>query len=200
MSKIAEALAKAKERTGTTTAPFLTGRSGPPGLPPPTPGNKDALLRKARRTQLFWLVLTSVAAVITGFVLWQRLAPEKRPATAPAGAQPASSPSTAHAPTSTAPVPTPSAPAAAHVATTAPAGAQPAPAPARAIPPNAELYNTINTLVISAVLPGAQPRLMHKGRIVQVGEPIEGELVFAGLQDGQLMFTDRRGAVYLRRY
>ncbi|MBC8012367.1 MAG: hypothetical protein H7067_19980, partial [Burkholderiales bacterium] len=78
--------------------------------------------------------------------------------------------------------------------------AQPAPTPVRVVPPNAELYRTVNTLVISAVLPGDQPRLMHKGRIVQVGDTLEGELIFAGIQDGQLVFNDRRGAIYVRRY
>lgn len=198
MSKIAEALAKAKERTGTTTAPFLVGPPGGGGLLPPVPSNKEALLRKARRTQRFWLILTSVVAVITTFLIWQRLTPDKARATAVVPS----------APPVSAPAPEPAAPAHAPLAlpppktdpaatTTAPAAA---PAPARVVPPNAELYRTVNALVISAVLPGDQPRLMHKGRIVQIGDNVEGELVFAGIQDGQLVFNDRRGAIYIRRY
>lgn len=192
MSKIAAALAKAKERTGTTTAPFLVGTPGGGGLLPPASGEKEALLRKARRTQRFWLILTSVVAVITTFLIWQRLTPDKSRATAVASSPPPLS----------APASEPAAPAHAPLALPPPKNdpAGTTPAPARVVPPNAELYRTVNALVISAVLPGDQPRLMHKGRIVQIGDTVEGELVFAGIQDDQLVFNDRRGAIYVRRY
>ena len=76
-------------------------------------------------------------------------------------------------------------------------GAGPA---APAVEPRADTYRTVNELVITAVLPGEKPRLMYQGRIVNAGEPVGEELVFAGVQDGQVVFNDRRGAIYVRRY
>ena len=194
MSKIAEALVKAKERTGTTIAPFFA--AGSTGAPPPPPVDqaKEKALRKARNTQRFWVALLSVAAVLTLLVIWNRLNSE-----APHGAPVAAAPSPAPSPAAK---PEP----AAH--------AQPAPATppkpettplvlspsASSAAPRLEIYNVVNALVITAVLPGERPRLMYKGRIVAVGEPVEGELVFAGVQDERLVFNDRRGAIYTRRY
>lgn len=190
MSKIAEALAKAKERTGTTTAPFLVpGGVGASNPDAPEAKAKAKALRKARNTQLFWIILLSVSAVLTALVIWNRLKtaallPSEPPVVASDPA-PAESPPIVAAPGPVTP-------------TSGPVSTVPVTNTAAA--PRADLYNTVNALVITAVLPGESPRLMHQGRIVAVGEPVEGELVFRGVQDGKLVFQDRRGAVYLRRY
>ncbi len=120
----------------------------------------------------------TIAGLGTAFLLWDRLRPE----------DPAPSP-----PPRTAARPTPSP---APVATPATADAPPA-APAA---PRVEIQNAVNALVITAVLPGERPRLMYRGRIVAIGEPVAENLVFAGVRDGLLLFTDARGASYSRRY
>ena len=191
MSKIAEALVKAKERTGTTIAPFFTtGSAGTPALPPVDEAKAKAL-RKARNTQRFWVALLSVAAILTFLVIWNRLHSDAPPGPSvanpppPAAAKPESAPATQVPTAATPKVETP--------------GRDPSAAASSAVP-RIETYNAVNALVITAVLPGERPRLMYKGRIVAVGEPVEGELDFAGVQDDRLVFTDRRGAVYTRRY
>lgn len=186
MSKISEALAKAKERTGKTLAPFS------PGDRPHSPA-REAALRQARRARRFWAVLLPLAVALTATLLWQRLGTqddEPAPAASSDPQAPAAGPASpaGHAPVA----PSPGAGTRPAPATTVPAG----PAPA----PRAELHRQVAALVITAVQPGEPPRLLYQGRVVPVGETVEGELVFAGLQDGQIVFRDRRGAAYLRRY
>jgi hypothetical protein len=186
MSKIAEALAKAKERTGTTTAPFLIGQTG---LIAAQEKAKQEALRKARNHQRLWVALLSVAAVLTTVMLWTQFGASNAKQNAPmvaAAQQPAPAP---------APPPEPAGPPA--LVLPARNGAGPA---APAVEPRADTYRTVNELVITAVLPGEKPRLMYQGRIVNAGEPVGEELVFAGVQDGQVVFNDRRGAIYVRRY
>lgn len=182
MSKIAEALAKAKERTGNTTAPFLPGQ-----IPTETTRAKakQDTLRKAAHHERKWLILLSITALLAAALFWTNrdTATAKPPRTTP-GPAPIKSPE-----------PEPSAPAA--LALPPRNGAAPAfPTPE----PRTDTYRTVNELVISAVLPGEKPRIMHQGRIINAGEDITAELIFAGIQDGQIVFNDRRGAIYLRRY
>jgi hypothetical protein len=66
--------------------------------------------------------------------------------------------------------------------------------------PRLELQTMVNGFVFSAVMPGERPRLMFHGRIVGVGERVSGEIVFAGIHEGRLVFNDAQGAIYLRRY
>jgi hypothetical protein len=195
MSKIAEALAKAKERTGHTTAPFM---SGAPVTPVAVSEKKAAALRKARRLQRFWLVLSSVALVLTAFILWERFGDIEPPeavknTTTPSGevSSPVSERPSRLELVTEAPVPvvlpTENAGEAGSVAGTAPEA-------------RGELQAVVNAWVFTAVMPGERPRLMYKGRIVGVGERVEGELVFAGIHDGRLVFNDAQGAIYQRRY
>ncbi len=188
MSKIAEALAKAKERTGTTTAPFLTGQTAQIAAQQKA---KQEALRKARNHQRLWLILLSVAAVLTAVMLWTQLGSpqEELPPLAAAATRP---PEPAPAPE-----PTTATEAPAVLALPPRAGGTPAEAGPE---PRADTYRMVNELVITAVLPGEKPRLMYQGRIINAGETVADELIFAGVQDGQVVFNDRRGAIYLRRY
>jgi hypothetical protein len=197
MSKIAEALAKAKERTGHTAAPFMTGATA---LPAEILARKEAALRRARRLQRFWLLLSSVALVLTGFILWTQFSQEDYaggrdvPAAGAQVSEPApnslvqssrielvtEAPVPVVLPTETSEVPESG------------EGAGPA--------PRLELQTMVNDFVFTAVMPGERPRLMFNGRIVGVGERVAGELVFAGIHHGRLVFNDAQGAIYLRRY
>lgn len=197
MSKIAEALAKAKERTGHTAAPFMTGSTA---LPAEVLAKKQAALRRARRLQRFWLVLSSVALVLTGFILWTEFSDEDFAGGrgAPAAGVQVSEPAQ-HSPVQSsrielvteAPVPVVLPTETSEVPESG-EGAGPA--------PRLELQTMVNGFVFTAVMPGERPRLMFNGRIVGVGERVAGELVFAGIHDGRLVFNDAQGAIYLRRY
>ena len=197
MSKIAEALAKAKERTGTTTAPFLTGAHPPGGGVPLDPAKADKLSR-ARMRQRFWIILLSIATVLTALLIWKQLKEVRaEPDSSVAPPPPANPPSTGgDAPSRpTPPLPDPATP-----APPLPPAEPAAPAVNPAAAPRAELHTLVNNLAITAVLPGEKPRLMYKGRIVNVGETVENDLVFAGIREGRLVFIDSRGAPYSRRY
>lgn len=203
MSKIAEALAKAKERTGHTTAPFM---SGAPVASPESLAKKEAALRRARRIQRFWMALSTVALVLTVIIIWTRLDDVKpglvTPPSSGSGAQAAADTSRGGA----TPVALPAVPSSrvesvgdVPVAVVLPSDKDDAGA-ADKVAPRVELQAEVNALVFSAVMPGERPRLMYKGRIVGAGDRVEGELVFAGVHDGRLVFNDARGAIYLRRY
>lgn len=182
MSKIAAALAKAKERTGTTTAPFITDQVAQRAA---LEKAKQESLRKANKRQHRWIVLLSIAAMLTAGLFWEKL---KQPAVTPPQVIPEPAPVKEPEPEPVQPPPLNLPPrdgAAATMATPE---------------PSSDLYLSVNELVISAVLPGEKPRIMHQGRIINVGEKISGELVFAGVQDGQIVFNDQRGAIYLLRY
>lgn len=186
MSKIAEALAKAKERTGTSTAPFIAGH--PPSVPGGGPSDPATarILKKARDRQRVWIALLTVAVALTAFVLWDQLR-GVRDLLAKDEAQP-ELPVDAN-PYSTDPFASP-----------VDAADAPASPPANLAAPRPELYDTVNLLVITAVLPGERPRLMYEGRIIAVGDTVSGELTFAGIHEGRVIFRDQRGALYARRY
>lgn len=176
MSNIAEALAKAKERTGTTSAPFLL----PNVARPVAPIKNDAVLRKARIHHGFWVALLSLALVGTAFVIREKLNSVEAYGPGDTAAQTAGVPQENHGTGSPTAVSTPV---------------------ARDLPATREdLYRTVNELVFTAVLPGEKPRLLYQGRIINIGEAVEGQLVFAGTHDGLIEFTDRRGARYTLRY
>jgi pyruvate/2-oxoglutarate dehydrogenase complex dihydrolipoamide acyltransferase (E2) component len=186
MSDIAQALAKAKERTGHTTAPFLASGVGPsPAGARPTAS--EIALRKARARQRFWVTLVIIALPLTGFVLWMRLGDEDAASKAAAGPVPAGAESVvaSHPPATAEPArPAPSGPPAVNPAAT----------------PDVRLIAAVNELSISAVIPGNPTRIMLSGRVVRAGDVAEGELVFVGIADGMLQFSDSRGALYTRRY
>lgn len=217
MSKIAEALAKAKEQTGHTTAPFLRGEA--PANSGTISDTKLAILRKAKRARIFWMVLAPCSLALTLFVLWSRWdeifpaapAPAPEPAAPGLSAPVKTTPTQAAAPEQAevvahtgrvvvdAPVAVVLPPAPDPTASAAGPTDAPAPPPP-AIPPRPEIAVAVGNLVFTAVMPGEKPRLMYRGRVVGVGERVEGEIIFAGIVNGSLVFNDSRGAVYTRRY
>lgn len=188
MSKIAEALAKAKERTGGTAAPFM---GGAPILTAEAAAQKKASLRRARRRQRFRLILSAGALLATALILWLRFEDELRvKPVSTSGAESASeAPASAESPRRVEPV-----------NQAPPTVILPSTEGGMAIEPRLTTQGEVDALVFSAVMPGERPRLMYRGRIVNVGERVAGELVFAGIHDGRLVFNDAQGAVYLRRY
>jgi hypothetical protein len=211
MSEIADALAKAKERTGHPSAEFLTG--GEIGARLPSVERKAALLKQARLRQRFWLVLSSVALVLTALLIGYRvveireeLAAEEMatvavPVVAPAAVQSGpqvwtlESPPPAvvnqvermdHAPVAVVLPPVAENTDGVHAA--------------HVVPPRADFQAQINGWSFAAVMPGERPRLMFQGRVVGVGQRVEGDIVFAGIQGEWLVFNDNRGAIYQRRY
>jgi hypothetical protein len=172
MSDIIQALAKAKERAGHPSPPFAAPGSSQ------VPTNRAFILGRARNTRRFWIILACVSLPLTAFVLWMRLA--EFGISIPSFTRPAthisSSPSSS-----------------------ASSGSRPAPVVVEPLQ-DPTLAQTVARLPISAVLRGNPPRIMLGSKVVRVGELAEGELVFAGMVEDQLKFTDARGAVYLRRY
>ncbi len=172
MSQIAQALAKAKERT---TAPFaVPGAHGQAAKPAAAP--------KVKNTQRTWVILLSIVIVFGGLSMWYsgryKLEPEAVDAGTNPGAATASSQTGAGA--------------GAGATASNPANLEPVVRP--------EVQDAINALVISAVMPGQQPRIMLQGRVVAVGQPIDENVVFSGIKADRLLFTDTEGAVYTRRY
>lgn len=191
MSDIAQALAKAKERVGHTTAPFLAGKAVP-SMPAVSP-EREAAIRKARRTQRFWLTLICVALPLTAFVLWSNLsrAPSVTvPMALSDGASPGASvqatTETAR-PAASGPTPVPTAASSVTTATASPS-----------LRP--DIAATVASLVVSATLSGENPRVVIAGKSYRVGDTVQGEIRFVGIADGQLRFADSRGAVYVRRF
>lgn len=181
MSEIAQALAKAKERTGQTAAPFLgAGPSAPPFAADRSAASTTAL-RQARNRQRFWLIVGLVALPLTGFIVWTQL----RGLAAP--------------PPASAPHKTNGELAAGSPPPTSPAGSA-ASLPARAPTPRPELTQAVANLAISAVTPGDPARIVVAGRVIRAGQNVDGGLTFAGIVDGHLHFTDAAGALYTRRY
>jgi hypothetical protein len=65
--------------------------------------------------------------------------------------------------------------------------------------PRAGIQAVVDQLSFTAVIPGASPRLMYEGRVVNVGEGLAGELIFQGMEGEVLIFKDRFGAEYRRK-
>lgn len=172
MSQIAEALAKAKERTGKGV---LAAPEGAASLSP------DQVERDARRRQRLWVLVLAAALPLTGFVLWAKLRDDT------VVAPPAAPAATANAGTQAGGPEWPSAPSPS--------------APAVQIPvQNPQTVQLVAGLAISAVMPGDPARIMLAGRVVRAGDAIDGGLVFSGVAEGQLRFTDANGVLYTRRY
>jgi hypothetical protein len=172
MSQIAQALAKAKEHT---TAPFAAPGSH-------AHAGKAVVAPKIKNTQRIWVVLLSFVIVFGGLSMWYsgrtKLEPEGVDAVANAGQGDA------------------------NAMTGAGAGASASGSSARNLEPVArqDVQDAINALVISAVMPGQQPRIMLQGRVIEIGQPIDGTIVFSGIRADHLFFTDTVGVVYTRRY
>ena len=210
MSEIADALAKAKERTGQTTTEFLAG--GLEGARARAE-KKEAMLRQARLRQRFWLVLSSVALVLTALLIGYRVVEMRaelaaeRVVIAPVS-DPAVTQVSAGGAVWTRESPPPAVVNQVERVDQAPimvvlppaAADEPGVAPVRGVSPRADLQSQINGWSFSAVMPGERPRLMYQGRVVGVGQRVEGEIVFAGIQNEWLVFNDSRGAIYQRRY
>jgi hypothetical protein len=181
MSQIAQALAKAKERTGQTAAPFLA-----PGAPAPvSPAERATVsataLRQAKNRQRFWMILGLVTLPLTGFIVWSQLRESMKPDdSAPSGIVATSGPSSQPS--------------------VAPVRQSDAPPPVKVVAPRPELAQAVANLAISAVTPGDPAKMVLGGRVVRAGQTLDGGLTFVGIVDGQLQFTDATGAVYLRRY
>lgn len=196
MSQIAQALAKAKERTGHTNAPFMTpGSAAARNASADSAAASAAAIRKARNTQRFWLILGCVCLPLTGFVLWSQLKKDAAPAPVPAATiLPASVSAPSVDPTS----------AKTSAGGVAPSSVKPAVRPAATPTPASgqrpELISLVASLPVSAVMPGDPPRIMLAGRVVRAGQVAEGELTFSGIGDGQIRFTDAKGVVYTRYY
>jgi hypothetical protein len=170
MSQIAQALAKAKERTGLTTAPFAA-----PGQPV-----KPAAPVKVKNTQRIWVALLSVVIVVGGLSFWYsgRYSLETEPVISDARPDPSPVAKTTSGNSTT--------------GSTNPAVTD--------LQPRPEIQDIINSLAISAVMPGQQPRIMLQGRVVSVGQPVDGTIIFSGIKSERLVFTDEEGITYLRRY
>jgi len=181
MSEIAQALAKAKERTGQTAAPFLGAGASVPPFAADRSAASAAALRQAKNRQRFWLIVGLIALPLTGFVVWTQVRSLAAPPPAAAPHTPNGEPA-AGSPSSIAPSPSGS------------------PLPARAPTPRPELTQAVANLAISAVTPGDPARIVVAGRVIRAGQSVEGGLTFAGIVDGQLQFTDAAGALYTRRY
>lgn len=172
MSQIAQALAKAKERTGLTTAPFaVPGQGVKPSAPP-----------QVKNNQRTWVVLLSIVVVVGGLSLWYS---SGFGSSAPGGVSGGTAGDLAS---------TTGAGAGSNGTANSPRSGDMAPIP---VP---EIQDAINSLLISAVMPGEQPRIMFQGRVIGVGQPVDGNIIFAGIKSERLVFTDADGAVYLRRY
>lgn len=196
MSEIANALAKAKERTGQTSAPFLVPGATPSGIDPTRAAAAAAAIKKAKRQQAFWVILITIALPATGYIIWTRLRPEKTETVAVnAHPEPALSPiqPTVEVPVyptdSTVQTPSPGTP-------TQPVVTTPKPS----VAPRADFMTRVANYAITAVMPGEPPRVVVSGKVVRVGQTVDADLTFAGISEGQLVFTDTRGAVYTRRY
>jgi hypothetical protein len=190
MSEIANALAKAKERTGQTSAPFLVPGAGPAFMDPARAAAAAAAIKKARRTQRFWFILIALSLPATAYLVWSRLRPETEPVVASADMTPAdiqdlgTSPSTASTTGQNAP--------------TSPTHSL---VPAAPLPnPRADLITRVSALSVTAVMPGDPHRIVIAGRIIRQGQPLDADLTFANISNGQIVFNDARGAVYSRRY
>ncbi len=191
MSDIAQALAKAKERVGHTTAPFLAVKAVP--VAAAVSPERVAAIRKARRTQRFWLTLICVALPLTAFFLWSNLTPSpsvSAPAALTVGTAPRvtgqATPEVARSVAGAVP------PAPTVANTSQVSSASPALRP--------EIAATVAGFVVSATLAGENPRVVIGGKSYRAGDTIQGEIRFVGIADGQLRFADSRGAVYVRRF
>ncbi len=193
MSDIAQALAKAKARTGHTASPFLTAEATLAQRAAQAAHSATAL-RRARARQRFWLIWSAFALPLTGFVVWMQL---RSPASAD------SAPVAQLANDSVAVIAQASAlPASASTPST-PQSVTPS-RQAAATPVNEEARRRVAQMVadlpISAVMPGEPSRIMLSGRVVRAGETAEKDLVFLGVAEGQLQFADASGGTYSRRY
>ena len=197
MSEIANALAKAKERTGQTSAPFMVPGAASVAIDPARAAAAAAAIRKARRTQRFWFFLIAITLPATAVLVWTRLRPNPTSEiTLPdSGLSPASTNSDAGSSSNTAEniSQSPGTTATTSQAQgTTPTSHTPAPRP--------DLMTRVTALSVTAVMPGEPPRIVIAGRIIRPGQALDADLTFSTVSNGQIVFTDSRGAIYSRRY
>ncbi len=180
MSQIAQALAKAKERTGQTNAPFLSSGASASPVGQGRSITSQSALRQARNRQRLWLIVGLVALPLTGFVVWTQV----RGLAAPSAASSSSL----------------AAPAGTHPQSEASSNSSETTSPPKVAAPRPELVQAVANLAISAVTPGDPAKIVLGCRVIRAGQTIDGGLTFAGIADGQLHFTDAAGALYTRRY
>lgn len=191
MSQIAHALAKAKERTGYA----VSGRAG--SLSPFSSERVAAsVVRKAQARHKIWWAIMLFALPVTVFVIWFQIRENfgteeivSPPAAAVATSDDVSGAIAQAAATSSV---NPS-----RTTVTAQAPAKTTPAEPR---PSPEFLRTVNSLSISAVMPGQPARMVLNGRVVRSGDAVVPGLIFTGIADGELRFADSNGATYARRY
>lgn len=173
MSQIATALAKAKERPA-TQAPFMVTAAAN-RFTPPVPRHFSV--------NLIWGILLVMIVASAGALIWwtQRV---------DAPAHVASSVGSIPDATSSDQI----------VGAARDLTATPQISPAMMAARITRNESAVRELNISAVLPGDSPRIMANGRIYHVGDIVLPEISFAGTDAGQLVFTDRSGNRFTRRY
>ncbi len=76
----------------------------------------------------------------------------------------------------------------------------PVAAPAALPPPSGELIRLVQSLAISAVNRGAQPRVSIAGKVYYPGDAVATGLFLHEINDDQLLFRDEAGNIYPRRF
>lgn len=197
MSEIANALAKAKERTGQTSAPFMMPGAAPAAIDPARAAAAAAAIRKARRTQRFWFILIAITLPATVYLVWSRLRPNSdAKITLSEEASAVGSGTTSPEPVGDSVTGHGQNPGSVGTSSQAPVTTPAAPLPT----PRADLMARVSDLSVAAVTPGNPPRIVIAGRIIRQGQALDADLTFSDVTNGQIIFTDGRGAVYVRRY
>ncbi len=225
MSHIANALAKMKGKTveaptedslaaipdirpGATASPFATGH----GASVPPFAAKSALAPPApAKVRPRWLIPTIALTglVIMGAGAWLFLAPNPPPPVPPVikakVPAPVSEPKRVGVPVPVAPPPPVAVAPAAPVVAPAPAIPEALPAiadaPAVAPPePSPALAEKVRTLPLGAAMTAPNPRVLIGGRLFVPGDKIAEGLVLQEVLPGLLVFHDKNGAVYTRRF
>jgi hypothetical protein len=131
-------------------------------------------LRRARRARIFWTILAPLAFIASVCLIWTEIKGKKVESRVPIEPQEVV------------------------VITTAKPQIQ-RNSPKTPIP-SPELQEVVNGWVLGAVLPGTSPRIVFKGRILRIGDAMDSELVFTGLEGQEVLFKDTDGSIYRRRY
>ncbi len=71
-------------------------------------------------------------------------------------------------------------------------------APSRAV--DAAVTAAVQSLRVSAVTPGANPKALINGRMYSAEDEVVDGVFFVGVEGGELIFRDRAGTTYRRRF
>lgn len=200
MSHIAAALAKSKGKDvpavteDIPTSSPLAGVSRPPISMPAMTGATDGAA--AKRKLIGGAVLAAVVLGGGAWFLFSRRAPEATaPTVAPAVAkspQPANVVDFSKESAATTRAPGPANPSA------VPAGT---PAIESEAPPlSEEIFAAVKNFSVSAVITGANPRVLIGGKTYHVGDQVAPGITLHEIRDGLLIFVDEAGGVYQRRF